>query len=108
MIPKKRNLLLQVLWMILTCGLYAIYWFYQTSTEMKVLTQDEQASPALWTVLLFIPFLGFYSLYQYAKLYEKYSRDQFNPWLLFILWLVFSPGTWFIVQTELNQRSTAA
>ncbi|GAB4329246.1 MAG: hypothetical protein Kow0074_25670 [Candidatus Zixiibacteriota bacterium] len=104
---KKRNMLAQVGLMIITFGIYSIFWFYWTACELKSLAQDDNASPALWTVLLFVPIACLYSIYKYAELYETVSPDKFNRWLLFILWLVFSPACWFIVQTELNKRADA-
>ncbi len=104
---KKRSLGLQILLMILTFGFYALYWFYVTAEEMKTEARDEQASPALWLVLLFIPFVCFYSWYKHAELYEKISSDKLNRWILFVLWIVFTPAVWFIVQTELNKKASA-
>lgn len=103
---KKRNMVAQVLLMVVTFCIYAIYWFYQTATELKGLANDPEASPGLWTVLLFIPIANLFAIYKYAELYEKVSTDKFNKWLFFVLWLVFAPAIWFIVQTELNKRAT--
>ncbi len=104
---KNRNMAVQILLVIVTFGLYTIYWFYQTANELKSIAKDDAASPALWTVLLFIPFGAFYSYYKYGEIYEKASAEQFNRWLLFVLYLVFTPAVWFIVQTDLNRRATA-
>lgn len=103
---KYRDMWVQVFIFILTIGIYGIYWFYQTAMELKGLAKDPDAEPALWTVLLFIPFAGIYSHYKYAQLYEKVSAESLNRWILFILWIVFSPAVWFIVQMELNKRAT--
>ena len=102
---KKRNLLGQVGLVIITLGIYAIYWFYKISEEMKFVGKDNQASPALWTVLLFIPIANIWVYYKFSELYEKISSDRFNKWLLFVLWLGFSPAVWFIVQTEMNKKA---
>lgn len=102
---KNRNMVAQIGLMIITLGLYSIYWFYSTSEELKYLGKDQNASPALWTVLLFIPFGCFYSWFKYTELYEKVSSDKLNMWILFILWIVFCPAVWFIVQTELNKKA---
>lgn len=102
---KYRNMFIQVLLMIVTVGFYAIYWFYQTACELKSLADDQEAEPGLWTVLLFIPFAGLYSYYKYGELYEKVSTEGFNRWLMFLLWLVFSPAVWIIVQIDLNKRA---
>jgi hypothetical protein len=103
---KYRDMWVQVLIFIVTIGIYAIYWFYQTAMELKGLARDHDAEPALWTVLLFIPFAAIYSHYKYSQLYEKVSTEKLNKWILFILWIVFSPAVWFIVQTELNKKAT--
>jgi hypothetical protein len=102
---KNRNMIVQVILTIITLGIYTIYWFYQISMEMKNIANDTYASPALWTVLLFIPFGAFYSYYKFSELYERISVEKFNRWLLFVLYLVFSPAVWFIVQTDLNKRA---
>lgn len=101
----KRNMVAQVGLIIITLGIYAIYWFYKISEEMKFLAKDASASPALWTVLLFVPFANIWSYYKFSEIYEKVSSENFNKWLLFVLWLVFSPAVWFIVQTEMNKQA---
>ena len=102
---KHRNMLVQVLLFIVTFGIYGIYWFYQTTVEMKHLEQDPEISPGLWTVLLFIPFLNFYAHYKHAELFEDVSDEALNKWIVFILWIVFCPAVWFIVQMDLNKKA---
>ena len=105
---KYRNMFIQVLLVIVTLGIYTIYWFYQTACELKGLADDREISPGLLTVLLFIPFGALYSYYKYGELYEKVSDEHLNRWLLFVLWIVFSPAVWFMVQLDLNKRANAA
>ncbi len=102
---KHRNMLAQVGLFIITLGIYGFYWFYVTADEMKGITNDETANPTLWTVLLFIPFLDVYALYRYSSLFQDASSESLNRWILFILWLVFAPAVWFIVQTDLNKKA---
>ena len=102
---KKRNMLGQVGLMFITFGIYSIYWFYKISEEMKYVGKDMQASPGLWTVLLFVPFAGLWSYYKFSELYEKVSSDHFNRWILWLLYVVFAPAVWFIVQTEMNKQA---
>lgn len=103
--PKFRNLLLQVLLMIFSFGLYALYWFYVTACELRDLAGDRNASPVLWLVLLFVPFGFIYSFYKYAELYERASSDKLNKWLLIVLWIFCGPAVWLVVQLELNKRA---
>jgi hypothetical protein len=102
---RRRSLAMQIVLFVITFGIYGFYWFYSVSDEMRDAARDDEASPALWTVLLFVPIAWFYSLYKFSELYERWSRDKMNLWLLFVLWLVFSPAVWFIVQTELNHAA---
>lgn len=102
---KNRNMGVQVLLMIVTFGLYSVYWFYQVCSEMKLITKNEEISPMLWTVLLFVPFGPLYSYYQFSIVYEKFGSEKVNRWILFILWLFFAPAIWFMVQRDLNRIS---
>ena len=100
---KYRNLFVQVLLIIVTFGIYTFYWFYQTASELKIVAKDAEAAPTLWTVLLFVPFCNVYSFYKYSELYEKVCTEKINKWLLFVLFMVFPPAIWFLVQSDLNK-----
>ena len=100
---KNRNMLVQIILVVVTFGLYAFYWFYQVCTELKIVAKDPEAAPTLWTVLLFVPFGTIYSFYKHAELYEKVCSEKLNKWVIFLLWLVFPPAVWFLVQKDLNQ-----
>jgi len=104
-IVQRRNMFVQVLLFIITCGIYGIYWFYVTASEMKTITHDDEASPGLWTFLLIVPIANLYAHYKYCELFEDASEDEFNRWLLFVIGLVFAPAVWLIVQTELNRQA---
>ncbi len=102
---KRRNMWLQVVLMVVTFGIYSIYWFYQTGKEMKALTRDESAQPILWTVLLFVPLLNFYATYKHSELFEQVSSERLNRWIVFLLWIAFTPAVWLIVQMDLNEKA---
>ena|SRR5689334_12403924 len=102
---KYRNMLVQVLLFIITCGIYGVYWFYVTTDEMKHLVNDPDISPGLLTFLTFIPIVNFYALYKYSDLFEDVSDGHFNRWILFVLWIVFAPAVWAIVQIDLNEKA---
>lgn len=102
---KYRNMIIQILLMVVTFGFYAIYWFYETAKEMKALTNSNDATPGLWTVLLFVPLANLFAYYKYSELFQKVSSENIPKWVLFILWIFFSPAVWFLVQMELNSRA---
>jgi len=95
---KERNMVVQVLLMIITFGLYLCQ-------ELVGLSDNAGVSPGVLTILLFVPIANLYAWYKYAELYETVSSDHMNRWVLFLLVLVFMPAVWFIVQTELNKRA---
>jgi hypothetical protein len=103
---------LQALWMILTFGIYSIYWFYATCQEMSdYLSQTGEKRNdeiTLWTVLLFLPFVGVYSMYKQGELYEIISNKSVDRWIILMLWVFFPPGVWFIIQRKLNVLSQTA
>lgn len=103
---KNRNMGLQVLLVIVTLGIYIVYWFYQTASEMKEVVKDPEAKPTLWTILLFVPVANIYSYFMYSELYEKMCSEKINKWILLILWFFFSPAIWFLVQRDLNRIAT--
>ena len=63
---KRRNMAMQVLLMIVTLGIYSIYWFYVTSKEM-VEYKHLNGSAALWTLLSLIPLANLYAEYKQGK-----------------------------------------
>ena len=103
---KQRNMVMQVILMIITFGIYGVYWFYVTSKEM-IEHKSLDGSAGLWTVMLFVPFGSLYSYYKQGEAVEALTEGSMSKWIVFLLWLVFSPASWFITQTELNKRSSA-
>lgn len=90
----NRNILLVILLMIVTLGLYYFYWVYQTSCEIKDFTGDEKLDPTKETLLNIIPF---YSIFWFKKIgkiaylqipdmiEEKNVEDKTNMLIIFVL-----------------------
>ena len=102
---KRRNMAKQVLLMIITVGIYSIYWFYVTSKEI-IEYKKLDGSAGLWTVLSIIPWIQYYAYYKQGEAVEALTDGGTNRWIIFILWVVFLPAAWFITQTELNKRAS--
>jgi hypothetical protein len=103
---KYRNMIAQFFLMIITLGCYGLYWFYSTATEMAGYEKREEPT-VLWTILLFVPLISFYSFYKYCELFERISPEM-NRWVLLLLWTFFSPAVWIIVQLKLNKLAEAS
>ena len=50
----RRDLLMMALLLFFTCGLYYIYWLYQTSKEIDEFTGERGVPPVVHLLLLFI------------------------------------------------------
>ena len=92
----------QAVFILGTLGLYLVWWFYITATEM-VQERRLQENPTLWTVLLFIPLGSIYAFWKYSRLVEQVTGGKYHKVLMYIAWLLFPPAVWFLVQVELNK-----
>ncbi len=104
---KNRNMIMQVVLMIVTLGIYSIYWYYATLKELHIANGKEDAGEILWTILMFIPLANFFAYWHYSKECAAFTDDKYPNFLMFILWVFFSPAVWLLTQLELNKASTA-
>jgi magnesium-transporting ATPase (P-type) len=102
---KRRNLLLMVLLMLVTLGIYGIYWYYQTSEELIRATGDKSSNPLIWTLLLFIPPIHVLSFWFYAQAFGRFSNEKTPTWLIFLLFAFLPFIAWIPVQLELNEAA---
>jgi len=104
---KKRNMVMQVVLMIVTLGLYAIYWFYSTLKELHTANGKDEGA-AMWTIFLFMPILNYFAAWHYATEYAAFNVDKYPALLIFLAWIVFLPIVWVLVQTDLNKAADGA
>ena len=100
---KERNIILVVLFSIITFGIYAIYWLYATSKEMSELGSTEAPSPIM-IILIFIPIANLVYLWKYSKATEQISEGRVNGIVYFIVWLVIGIVAMILTQLELNKH----
>ena len=105
---KNRNMIMQVVLTIVTLGIYSIYWFYSTLKELHIANGKEDAGEILWTILMFIPLANLFALWHYSEECAAFTNDKYPTFLMFILWIFFSPAVWLLTQLELNEASTSA
>ena len=105
---KYRNPVLVIVFSIITLGIYSIYWLVSTTNELRKVTSS---APNPWFLLLvLVPLVNIFVVLWY---YWQYSVaigeiSNFEPWLLFILWLLVSPAAMVIAQIELNKKAQAS
>lgn len=85
---QNRNIALAIIFSIITCGIYAIYWFIVLTDDLRKLTpnDDYQTSGGLAFVLSLIT-CGIYGIYWDYKMGEKVDqiKGSSNSGILYII-----------------------
>ncbi|MDR0965742.1 MAG: DUF4234 domain-containing protein [Myxococcales bacterium] len=108
----KRDPLMVIVFSIITCGIYMIYWLYKTMLQMNELTGKETINPMLMLILsICCPPVMLYVLYVMDQTLVAEAPKRGVQWQSnFVLWIILSllagVGSFvacFQVQTALNQ-----
>ena len=99
---KRRNMWVQVLLTVITLGIYTIYWFYVTLGELYRANGTEDRRRWLWTILYIFPIAQFFAYWHQGYEYDRFINGKYPGIAIFILWIVFAPAVWFLVQRDLN------
>lgn len=94
-IGKTRDPVMVILLSIITCGIYAFFWYYTIMTDMNLTLGEERMNPILLLVLSIICFPVFwFVLYKtdkgLAEVTQKEGlqyKENFTMWLLLSLLL---------------------
>lgn len=108
---NKRNVVTSILLSIITCGIYAIYWFI-TMTDDVSRANDNPDFSGVKAFLFTIITCGIYSIYWYYKmgkeLYEagqKHNVDISDNSVVYLILGIFGLGivAYCLIQTDLNK-----
>jgi hypothetical protein len=102
-IGRRENLWLQLLFALLTCGLYGIYWAYKSHEEIKVHTGEGVGGVV---GALIYTFAGFVTLFllpiEIQKMYERDGKAS-PVSAVSALWVLLLVIPWYVVcQRALN------
>lgn len=106
---KRRNLFLCILFSIITCGIYAIYWFVVLTNDTNKLAQSKTAGGGL-AFLFTIITCGIYGLYWYYKMGEKVDYLNNirggNAGVLYLILGIFGLGivNMCLIQDTINKK----
>lgn len=120
---QKRNIALNVVLGIVTCGIYFYYWFYQIAKDFyETHTPNALTMTPGVTLLLDIITCGYFSIYVYYKwgqqtpevfaMYGRSKEDKSTLYLVLGLLMLVLPGVMYIVvlclvQNDLNELADA-
>ena len=71
---KKRSIAVAILLTIITCGLYAVYWFVKLTDEVNYVSNTRSDTSGIMAMLLALVTCGIYTLYWSYKMGEKLDR----------------------------------
>ncbi|MCI8650521.1 MAG: DUF4234 domain-containing protein [Anaerotruncus sp.] len=70
---QKKSIPMIIILSLVTCGIYYLFWLYQTTTEVNNTVGDTSESAGMELVLILVT-CGIYSLYWYYKYCKKLVR----------------------------------
>ena len=59
----------------------------------------------MWTFLLFVPLGSLFSYCHHSFEYVQFVANKYLGIAIFILWIVFNPVVWFLVQNDLHRAA---
>ena len=71
---QKRNIALCIIFTIITCGIYGIYWFVKLHNEAKIVAGETEGTSAGVAFLLTLITCGIYGFYWNYKQGEKIDK----------------------------------
>lgn len=97
-IIKKRNPISVIVLMIITLGIYGVYWVVKTKGEINSLGAR---IPTAW--LFIIPIVNIYFVYKYAEGFSRYVKKDSHPLIWFLLYMLLFPVAIVLFQVGLNK-----
>ncbi|HHX62401.1 MAG TPA: DUF4234 domain-containing protein [Epulopiscium sp.] len=107
---EKRSVGLSLLFAILTCGLYTIYWFIKITDEANALSGEEGTSGGV-SFLLVLVTCGIYTLFWNYKMGKAIHKAQYKAGVaatdnsvLYLVLSIFGLGIipYCIIQSDIN------
>jgi hypothetical protein len=95
----------QVLFTVITLGIYSLYWWYRTNEQLDAGTSAD-VSPGLRTIGLLIPIYNLIVIWRFSN--DVTAVTDQEALLLFLAFLVFAPIVWYLVQTGINEIAEGA
>ena len=101
---KYRNMWVRAALIIISFGIYLIYWYFASLEELHQ-ANGKEPSGCLWTLLSLVPILNLFAYWHHSSEYTTFVNGKYPAIAISILWIVFSPAVWFLVQSDLNRAA---
>lgn len=107
----KRNIVLSIIFTIITCGFYSIYWMIKMNDEVNELAGETGATSGGMVFLFSLITCGIYSLYWLYKMGErcdKIKQQQGSTGILYLILGIFNLSiiSYCLIQDTINKAVT--
>jgi len=107
---KERSIALAIVFTIITCGIYGLYWMYKMNEEVNELAGETNYTSGGLVILLWIVTCNIYGWYWYYKMGEKVDqlKKSDSNKILFIVLAIFGLSiiNLAIMQDTVNKEIT--
>ena len=105
---QKRDIAKAIIFSIITCGIYSIYWFIKITDEFNALTENQNDTNGTTAFIFSLITCGIYSYYWAYKMGEKTDRYENTNSSKGILYLIlsilgFSIVAYALIQDTINK-----
>lgn len=107
---QQRNIALCIIFSVITCGIYSLYWFVCMTDDTNAVANEEGTSGALSLVLTIVTcgIYGLYWAYKRGELLDKAKMNRGLPAsnggvLYLILYIFGGIIAYALIQNELNK-----
>lgn len=104
----KRNIALSVVFCLLTCGIYGIYWMIKINDEVNELADEADATTGGMVFLFSLLTCGIYSFYWLYKMGERCDKiknaDSYSSMIFLVLGILgLSIVSFCLIQDTINK-----
>ncbi|EOT40369.1 DUF4234 domain-containing protein [Enterococcus columbae] len=97
MFTTKRNIVLSIIFSLITCGIYMLYWTVKLNDELVYINRDNETNPTSGIMVLLFSIItcGIYSIYWNYKMgvrCNQIKEDNGNLEIIFLLLSIFGLG----------------
>lgn len=113
---KNRNIALCIIFSIITCGIYGLYWFICLNNDMNQIAPDDYTTSGGMALLFTIITCGIYGIYWNYKMGVKMNIIEKNEngtdgsnQILFLILSIFGLGiiNYCLMQSKINSYANA-
>lgn len=97
MFTTKRNIVLSIIFSIITCGIYQLYWIVKLNDEIVYLNRENEKNPTSGIMVLLFSIItcGIYGIYWNYKMgirCNQIKEDNGNLEIIFLILSIFGLG----------------